>query len=168
MPAPRQDGERAEQRWDAGSILDPESARLSPVTHFTASDRQLLSRPLQAMITVAPAGGRWPAPRPVWFELTAADEIQLFSFASTPRVARVQETPRASIVVSAPVGEPEQWVSIEGSVTVHDDGAFELADRLARLYYAGEPGKLAVLDEWRDADLVRLVITPARVQRYSI
>ena len=161
MPAPRQDGERAEQRWDAGSILDPESARLSPVTHFTASDRQLLSRPLQAMITVAPAGGRWPAPRPVWFELTAADEIQLFSFASTPRVARVQETPRASIVVSAPVGEPEQWVSI-------DDGAFELADRLARLYYAGEPEKLAVLDEWRDADLVRLVITPARVQRYSI
>lgn len=136
------------------------------MTHFTASDRQLLSRPLQAMITVAPAGGRWPAPRPVWFELTDADEIQLFSFASTPRVARVRETPRASIVVSAPVGEPEQWVSIEGSVAVHDDGAFELADRLARLYYADQPGNLAVLDEWRDAELVRLVVTPKRVQRY--
>lgn len=120
------------------------------------------------MITVAPAGGRWPAPRPVWFELTEADEIQLFSFASTPRVARVRETPRASIVVTAPVGEPEQWVSIEGAVAVHDDGAFDLADRLARLYYAGEPEKLAVLDEWRDADLVRLMITPERVQRYSI
>lgn len=99
------------------------------MTHFTASDRELLSRPLQAMITVAPKGDRWPAPRPVWFELTDADEIQLFSFASTPRVARVRETPRASVVVTAPVGEPEQWVSIEGAVTVHDDGAFDLADR---------------------------------------
>ena len=64
------------------------------------------------------------------------------------------------------MGEPEQWVSIEGSVAVHDDGAFELADRLARLYYADQPGNLAVLDEWRDAELVRLVVTPKRVQRY--
>ena len=138
------------------------------MTGLTASDRQLLSRPLQAMMTVAPQGDRWPAPRPVWFELTDADEVQVFSFASTPRVARLREVPRASIVVAAPVGEPEQWVSLEGSATVHDDGAFEIADRLARLYYAGEPEKLAVLDAWRKADLVRIVVSADRVQRYSV
>ncbi|NYF17843.1 hypothetical protein HDC37_002688 [Microbacterium sp. AK009] len=138
------------------------------MTQLTTSDRKLLSRPLQAMITVAPAGDLWPAPRPVWFELTPADEVQIFSFASTPRVSRVRETPRASIVVATPVGEPEQWVSLEGSVTVHDDGAYQLADRLARRYYAGEPAKLAVLDEWRRADLVRIVVTPERIQRYSV
>lgn len=135
---------------------------------LTASDRELLSRPLQAMITVAPAGDRWPAPRPVWFELTDADELQIFSFASTPRVARVREVPRASIVVSAPVGEPEHWVSLEGAVTVHDDGAYELADRLARKYYADEPEKLALLEEWSRAELVRLVVSAERVQRYSL
>jgi hypothetical protein len=138
------------------------------MTQLTESDRALLSRPLQAMITVAPAGNRWPAPRPVWFELTDADEVQIFSFASTPRVARVREVPRASIVVAAPVGEPEQWVSLEGAVAVHEDGAYELADRLAKRYYAGEPAKLAVLDEWRHADLVRIVVSAERVQRYSI
>jgi hypothetical protein len=138
------------------------------MTQLTESDRALLSRPLQAMITVAPAGDRWPAPRPVWFELTDADEVQIFSFASTPRVARLREVPRASIVVAAPLGEPEQWVSLEGAVTVHEDGAYELADRLARRYYADEPAKLALLDDWRKADLVRIVVSAERVQRYSI
>lgn len=120
------------------------------------------------MITVAPAGDRWPAPRPVWFELTSEGEVQIFSFASTPRVARLREHPRASIVVAAPVGEAEQWVSLEGPAAIHDDGAFELAERLAARYYADEPDKLAVLEEWRDAGLVRIVITPDRVQRYSV
>jgi hypothetical protein len=138
------------------------------VTQLTESDRTLLSRPLQAMITVAPAGDRWPAPRPVWFELTDADEVQIFSFASTPRVARVREVPRASIVVTAPLGEPEQWVSLEGAVTVHEDGAYELAARLARRYYADEPAKLTLLDDWRKADLVRIVVSAERVQRYAI
>lgn len=140
----------------------------SPRASLTASDRELLSRPLQAMITVTPAAGRWPAPRPVWFELTDAGTLQLFSSAATPRVARVREVPLASIVVAAPVGEPEQWVSVEGSAAIHDDGAFALAERLAARYYADEPGKLAVLDEWRTADLVRIVITPERVQRYAL
>lgn len=80
----------------------------------------------------------------------------------------MREVPRASIVVAAPLGEPEQWVSLEGAVTVHNDGAYELADRLAQRYYAGEPAKLAVLDEWRDADLVRIVVSAERVHRYSI
>ncbi len=138
-------------------------------TGFTPSDRALLSRPLQAMITVAPTGGRWPAPRPVWFELIDdEDAVQIFSFASTPRVARLRETPRASLVVTAPVGEPEQWVSFEGAATLHADGAYELADRLAKRYYADEPEKLAVLDEWREAELVRIVIAAERVQRYAV
>lgn len=135
---------------------------------LTADDRELLSRPLQAMITVAPAGDRWPAPRPVWFELTDAGVVQIFSFASTPRVARVREVPRASIVVAAPLGEPERWVSLEGPVTVHEDGANDLAERLAMRYYADEPEKLGVLDEWRAAKLVRIEVTPERVQRYSV
>ncbi|MDN3494767.1 pyridoxamine 5'-phosphate oxidase family protein [Planococcus sp. APC 4015] len=134
---------------------------------MTPADRELLSRPLQAMVTVQPAQHRWPAPRPVWFELTDGDEVQMFSFASTTRVARLREVPRASIVVTAPVGEPEQWVSLEGSVTLTTEGAYELAERLALRYYAGEPEKLAVLDDWRAAELVRIVIAPERVSRYA-
>lgn len=138
------------------------------MSRLTASDRVLLARPLQAMITVSPAPNRWPAPRPVWFELTDQDTVQIFSFASTPRVARLREVPRASVIVATPVGEPEQWVSIEGTATLHADGPFELAERLAARYYAGEPEKLALLDEWRKAELVRIELVPEKVQRYSI
>ncbi|MFB9645492.1 pyridoxamine 5'-phosphate oxidase family protein [Microbacterium terregens] len=138
------------------------------VSSLTPADRELLSRPLQAMVTVQPARRRWPAPRPVWFELTNSDAIQIFSFASTTRVARLREVPRASIVVAAPLGEAEQWVSLEGSVTLTTEGAYELAERLTLRYYAGEPAKLAVLDDWRAAELVRIVFSPERVSRYAV
>lgn len=156
---------------DADERRHADAARPAPrcgVSSLTPADRELLSRPLQAMVTVQPGSHRWPAPRPLWFELTNADAVQIFSFASTTRVARLREVPRASIVVAAPLGEPEQWVSLEGSVTLTTEGAYDLAERLALRYYAGEPEKLAVLDDWRAAELVRIVFSPERVSRYAV
>ncbi|BDI23531.1 pyridoxamine 5'-phosphate oxidase family protein [Herbiconiux sp. L3-i23] len=136
---------------------------------FTESDRTLLTRPLQAHITVAPKGERWPAPRPVWFELTADEELQIFSFAGTPRVSRLRENPRASIVVVAPVGEDEHWVSVEGEASIHTDGAHELAQRLADRYYGeNDEAHRELVDSWMTEDLVRIVLHPEKVQRYRI
>jgi general stress protein 26 len=67
----------------------------------------------------------------VWFETTAAGTIQLFTGPNTLKVRRLRRDPRASIVVAAPAGERERWVSVTGSTTVEPDGAHDLAARLA-------------------------------------
>ena len=132
-------------------------------------DLVLLARPLYAFLTVAPRGERWPAPRPVWFEVGDGGELQMFSMADAPKVDRLREQGRASVVVAAPVGEPEHWVSVEGPVTLHEDGGFELAARLAERYYDMCDAKnRELVEEWRTAGLVRIVLRPERVNRFSM
>ena len=70
---------------------------------------------------------------------------------------RLRRDPRASIVVAAPVGERERWVSIAGSV----DGAHELASRLAaRDWDLDDPTRAADLPAILAEDQVRLVVHP--------
>lgn len=135
---------------------------------FRDADLELLARPLYAFLTVAPRADRWPAPRPVWFELAEDSTLQVFSVPDAIKVGRLREQPRASIVVAAPSGEPEHWVSVEGAVTLHDDGAYELAARLAPRYWTFEdPEHESLLQEWSSADLVRIVLHPEKVARFS-
>lgn len=136
---------------------------------FTDSDLALFDRPLYGLITVTPAGERLPAPRPVWFEATPDGELQLFSLASSPRVRRLAADPRATFVVLAPPGETEAWVSVEADVTVHDDGARELADRLTDRYWdaAHTEQRDAAKTMWATEDLVRIVLHPRRVVRIA-
>ncbi|PRC54693.1 pyridoxamine 5'-phosphate oxidase, partial [Mycobacterium sp. ITM-2017-0098] len=81
-------------------------------------DLQFLGRPLYGFLSVA-AGPTPPQPRPVWFEATGQGAIQLFPGPDTLKVQRLRRDPRASLVVAAPVGERERWVSIAGPATVH-------------------------------------------------
>jgi general stress protein 26 len=135
---------------------------------YREPDLTLLARPLYAFLTVAPRGDRWPSPRPVWFELAANGDLEMFSLPSSPKVDRIRENPRASVVVSAPTGEPEHWVAVEGTITLHDDGAAELATRLADRYYdMSDPDRQKLVAEWRSAGLVRMVLHPAKVNRYA-
>jgi general stress protein 26 len=132
-------------------------------------DREFLARPRLGFLTVAPASrAGWPAPRPVWFEHTPAGDVQLFSFARSPKVARVRATPRASLLVANEVGEPEHWILFVGSAAVHADGAVDLAERLAERYWdLGDPVRAAALQEFQASELVRIVITPEKVTRYG-
>ncbi|MBM2614734.1 pyridoxamine 5'-phosphate oxidase family protein [Actinoplanes sp. LDG1-06] len=130
-------------------------------------DLALLSRPLYAFLTVAPGAGRWPAPRPVWFGLSAGNDIEMFSDPGAPKVQRLRDEPRASVVVAAPAGEPEHWVSVEGEVTLHDDGA-DLAARLADRYYdMTDPAHQQLLASWQASGMVRIVLRPLRVNRFA-
>ncbi|MEV6640763.1 pyridoxamine 5'-phosphate oxidase family protein [Amycolatopsis sp. NPDC051371] len=129
---------------------------------LTSEDLELLHRPLHGFLTVA--GGR---PRPVWFE-ASADGIELFSEPDAPKVRRLRRDPRASLVVAAPVGERERWVSVAGRVTVEPDGAHDLAARSAARYWdLDDPARAADLAGILAVDQVRLVLHPETVHRYA-
>jgi general stress protein 26 len=104
----------------------------------------------------------------VWFEATAEGTIQLFTERDALKVRRLSQDPRASLVVAAPVGERERWVSVAGRTTLEADGAHELSSRLAARYWDLD-------DETRARDLaailardqLRIVIHPETVHRYT-
>jgi nitroimidazol reductase NimA-like FMN-containing flavoprotein (pyridoxamine 5'-phosphate oxidase superfamily) len=137
-------------------------------TALTAQDLELLRRPLHGFLSVA-EGPQPPQPRPVWFEATAEGTIQLFTDPDSLKVRRLRRDPRASIVVAAPVGERERWVSVAGRTTVEPDGAHDLAARLAAHYWdLDDTARADDLAGILATDQVRLVIHPETVSRYML
>lgn len=134
---------------------------------LTAEDLALLGRPLLGFLSVA-GGSSPPQPRPVWFEATADGTVQLFTETDSLKMRRLAHDPRASLVVAAPVGEREHWVSVAGHTTVTADGADDLAARLvARYWDLGDPVRADLLAAMLRTDLTRVVIHPQRVLRYA-
>lgn len=136
--------------------------------NLTPEDLEFLRRPLYGFLSVA--AGPVPAqPRPVWFEATAEGTLELFTEPNAAKVRRLRTDPRASLVVTAPVGERERWVSVAGRVTVESEGAHDLCSRLAARYWdLGDEVRAAELKAMLAADLVRLVIHPEKVARYAM
>ncbi|SEF37714.1 Pyridoxamine 5'-phosphate oxidase [Amycolatopsis pretoriensis] len=129
---------------------------------LTPDDLEFLRRPLHGFLTVAGA-----EPRPVWFEATTEGTLELFTEPDSPKVRRVRRDPRASLVVAAPVGERERWVSVTGRVSVEPEGAHDLASRLAARYWdLDDPARAADLKEILAVDQLRLVLHPEKVRRY--
>ncbi|GAA1274550.1 pyridoxamine 5'-phosphate oxidase family protein [Saccharothrix xinjiangensis] len=133
---------------------------------LTAEDLEFLRRPLHGFLSVA-AGPLPPQPRPVWFEATDEGAIQLFTAPDSLKVRRLRRDPRASIVVAAPVGERERWLSAAGRTTVEPDGAQDLCARLAARYWdLDDPARAEELAGMLAVDWVRLVLHPETVRRY--
>ncbi|WP_410570049.1 pyridoxamine 5'-phosphate oxidase family protein [Amycolatopsis sp. cmx-4-61] len=133
------------------------------MNELTPDDLEFLRRPLHGFLTVSTG-----EPRPVWFEATGDGLIQLFSETDALKVRRARRDPRASLVVAAPVGERERWVSVAGRITVEPDGAHDLAARLAPRYWdLADPARAAELEAILESELVRLVIHPETVRRYA-
>ena len=139
----------------------------APTGMLTADDLEFLGRPLHGFLTVA-QGPQPPQPRPVWFEATADGTIQFFTAPDSLKIRRLRRDPRASIVVAAPVGERERWVSVAGRTTVETDGAHDLCSRLAARYWdLDDPVRAADLAAILADDQVRVVIHPEAVHRYA-
>ncbi|MGW2022046.1 pyridoxamine 5'-phosphate oxidase family protein [Streptomyces decoyicus] len=134
---------------------------------LTTQDLEFLQRPLHGFLSVA-RGPLPPQPRPVWFEATTKGTIQLFTDPESIKVRRLRRDPRASIVVAAPVGERERWLSVAGRTTVEPDGAHDLCARLAARYWdLDDPARADDLAGILATDWVRLVIHPETVNRYT-
>jgi len=139
----------------------------TPTGTLSADDLEFLGRPLHGFLTVA-QGPQPPQPRPVWFEATADGTIQFFTAPDSLKIRRLRRDPRASIVVAAPVGERERWVSVAGRSTVETDGAHDLCSRLAALYWdLDDPDRAEDLAAILADDQVRVVIHPEAVHRYA-
>ena len=76
---------------------------------LTAEDLEFFG-PRVRVLSVA-GGSLSPRSRLVWFEATAEGAIQLFTGPDTLKVLRLGSDPTATIVVAAPVGERERWVT---------------------------------------------------------
>jgi nitroimidazol reductase NimA-like FMN-containing flavoprotein (pyridoxamine 5'-phosphate oxidase superfamily) len=136
-------------------------------TELTAEDIEFLRRPLHGFLSVAGAPLP-PQPRPVWFEATEEGTIQLFTEPDSLKVRRLRRDPRASIVIAAPVGERERWVSVAGQITIEPDGAHDVAARLAARYWdLDDPTRAADLAAILAEEQLRLVLHPEKVSRYS-
>lgn len=135
---------------------------------LTTEDLEFLARPLYGIFTPA-AGPMPPQPRPVWFETSNEGAVQLFSEPDAVKVRRLRRDPRASLVVTAPVGERERWVSVGGPTSIETNGARELLERLAVRYWdLDDPVRAGELSYMLTADWVRIVIHPEKVFRYTM
>ena len=149
------------------TILVRKAAMSTATSQLTTEDLEFLARPLHGFLSVA-AGPQPPQPRPVWFEATADGLIQLFTGPETLKVRRLRRDPRASLVVAAPVGERERWVSVAGRTRVETDGGRDLAARLAARYWdLDDPERAADLATIMAEEQVRVVIVPETVHRYA-
>lgn len=142
---------------------------MSTAAHsLTAKDIEFLERPLYGFLSVA-SGPTPPQPRPVWFEVTPEGTIQFFTPPDSVKVSRLRSDPRASIVVTAPVGERERWVSVTGHTTMSPDGAHDLLSRLAARYWdLDDEGRADDLTKMLADDWLRVVIVPETVSRYTM
>ncbi|MGI5189686.1 pyridoxamine 5'-phosphate oxidase family protein [Promicromonospora sp. CA-289599] len=136
-------------------------------TSLTAEDLEFLARPLHGFLSVA-GGTQPPQPRPLWFEATTEGTVQLITEPGALKVRRLARDPRASLVVAAPVGERERWISVAGRTTVETEGAHDLSSRLAARYWdLTDPTRAAQLAGILATEQVRVVIHPETVHRYA-
>ncbi len=106
-----------------------------------------------------------PNAMPLWYDWDG-EKIRMFTSRGTGKVRRLARDPRACLSVADPVGAPEAWVTVEGTVEMLDEGGRELACRLAAIYYEQEKAKRTI-DVWeKKDDWVLLELTPTRIRTY--
>ncbi len=110
-----------------------------------------LQTPRLGILTTLAADGA-PVSVPVWFEWDGA-RVRIFSSATSAKMRRIERDPRVTLLAANAVGEPEAWVAFAGEATVSRDGAFALAERLARRYWNMTSSEhQATLEEWRKGE----------------
>ncbi|MCY3930558.1 MAG: pyridoxamine 5'-phosphate oxidase family protein [Acidobacteria bacterium] len=109
---------------------------------------------------------------PVWFEWDG-EQVRMFSSASHRKIARLENDPRASILVAREVGETEAWVAVDGVVSIGEGDVVPLMERLAGRYWVDEDPAIAkahaeTVDMWRRAAarLRVLTIVPEEIRSY--
>ncbi len=131
----------------------------------TAVDESFMARPRIGTF-ISSRDSQAPFGVPVWFDWNGS-QIQLFSARDAYKIHCLQAGRAMTLLAHNLPDEPERWFSFEGRPEIRDDGAFELAERLAARYWdLTQPGHLKMLETWqahRDA-LCRVVLTPETIR----
>ena len=94
----------------------------------------------------------------------------MFTSAGSPKINRLERDPWVSLLVANSVGEQEYWVAIDGRVEIRDEGAAELAKRLADRYWdMNDEEHKKTVDMWvaEGATLRLLEIVPTQIRTYG-
>lgn len=106
---------------------------------------------------------------PVWFDFDG-EAVHMFTAADAPKTRRLHQQPWASLLATNRVGEPEHWIAFDGPVAIEAEGGFELAERLAGIYWdLSNPDRAATLEQWRAhrEGFRRLRLDPERIRTGS-
>ncbi|MEM7336433.1 MAG: TIGR03618 family F420-dependent PPOX class oxidoreductase [Chloroflexota bacterium] len=91
-----------------------------------------------------------PTAVPIWFDWDGT-AVSIFTDKSSQKVKRLQNDPRASMLVVNDIGEPEAWILFEGKIEIKDVDTSELMTKLAHRYWDMTPPETqAVLQDWLD------------------
>lgn len=104
-----------------------------------------------------------PNALPLWYDWDG-EKIRMFTTRGTAKVKRLAQDPRACLSVAEPVGVPEAWVTVEGTVAILDHGGLDLACRLATLYYEPEQAERTIAAWTKAGNRVLLELTPTRIR----
>jgi len=133
-----------------------------------ASRDLFLSKPRLAILATNRREGT-PISVPVWFEWDGTT-VRMFAASTSPKVRRLRNDPRASVLVTNHLDEGESWVAFDGKVSIAETGGFELAERLAPKYWDLEdPERRDMLELWRKAKdfMVLLTLEPTQTRTGS-
>ena len=128
-----------------------------------ARDAFLADRRLAILMFLAPSGS--PIGVPVWFRWDGR-EVEMISERQVGKIRRLEKDPRASVLVTNIPPEPGSWVSLEGRVVVSEGGQ-EAGERLIERYVLDPRAAAAYRKVFRNADLVRLSMSPDRIRTYA-
>ena len=135
----------------------------------TAIDEFLAARHRYAMLTTLRRDGS-PTTIPVWFDWTG-EAVEMFAAQGSLKLSRITRDPRVTVTVANEVDEPEFWVAFDGEAEMVDGGGFDLAERLAPLYWdLTQPERVAALEAWRQEGneaFQRIVVRPTAVRSYN-
>jgi PPOX class probable F420-dependent enzyme len=131
------------------------------VTQLTQAQRAFLESPFVGVVTdLRPDGS--PHSTIVWVDVD--DEGVSFNTAwprAKPRY--LANDPRVSLTVVDP-GDPYRWISIDGTVTLSEDGANDQIDRLAKKYVGLDSYPWHKPEETR----VSIRVVPQRIESRGI
>lgn len=115
------------------------------------------------------ATGGWSRPVPVWFEWSDGAG-RVFSEATAPKVRRLREDPRAHLLATNQLREPEAWVSVTAAVELGPVDPTWIDALSARYWDLQQPAQRAVVDGWIAGldDLVLLTLHPTEVRQYGL
>ena len=109
-----------------------------------------------------------PIAIPVWFDWDGSS-VRMFTNSGSPKLRRLANDARASVLVTNHIDEKEKWVAFDGTVAVSDEGGFELAEKLAQRYWnLDDHSRASALQNWRamESEWRLLEMVPDNVRTY--